>query len=67
LHKGGKDKTMNGLAQTIRRLEQLEEQMGVREDEEKLTIVIVGIAPDGSETSWQTLTIEVTKGKGKQT
>jgi hypothetical protein len=40
--------------------------MGVADDD-TLEIRIVGIAPDGTETSWQTLKIGLPKAKGNQT
>jgi hypothetical protein len=56
---------MNGLAQTLRRLDALEERMGVA-DHDVIEIVIVGVDGNGTETSWTTLKIEIPKGKGKQ-
>jgi hypothetical protein len=32
-------------------------------DSDIIEITIVGVAPDGTETSWQTIKIEVPKGK----
>jgi hypothetical protein len=49
----------------VRRLQQLEELMGTSRDEEKVTIEIVAVSPDGT-VCRSGKVIEVPVGKGKE-
>jgi hypothetical protein len=35
-------------------------------DDDVIEIVLVGVAPDGTETPWETLKIKIPREKGKQ-